>query len=187
MARGLLQDAGVGLQLRRMVCVLVAAAALGGCSAAQLARLPPRWARLIELLLEPSVMLAITLVSVGLSLGTLFLGSWAVRRLPVDYLERSAAAPPPRGLARWGQVLRNVVGIFLLLVGVLMLVLPGQGLLTILAALSLLDFPGKRKLEHRLLSLPRVLAAANHLRRRAGRLPLHVPDLSRHDSTRDRK
>jgi hypothetical protein len=186
MARGLLRNADVALPLRRVAGVLAAAVALGGCSADQLPWLPPRWAWLVELLLEPRVMLAITLVSLGLFVGTLFLGSWAVRRLPVDYLERTALPPRPRGMARWGQLLRNLIGFLLLLIGVLMLVLPGQGLLTILAALSLLDFPGKRKLEHRLLSLPRVLAAANHLRRRAGRLPLHVPDVARHDSTRDR-
>jgi hypothetical protein len=186
MAKRFTPEAGEALPPRRVGCRVAWAVALSGCSAAELSRLPPRWARLIELLLQPSVVVGVTLVSLVLFLGSLLIGSWAVRRLPVDYLVSRAAPPTPRGMARWGQLLRNALGVVLLLIGVLMLVLPGQGLLTILAALSLLDFPGKKKLELRLLSLPRVLATVNHLRRRAGRLPLHVPDQARHDSTRGR-
>ena len=47
--------------------------------------------------------------------------------------------------------------------------IPGQGLLTILIGLILLDFPGKRGLERRLVSRPSVLAAINRLRARFGR------------------
>ena len=67
---------------------------------------------------------------------------------------------------------KNTLGAFLLVAGILMLVLPGQGILTILAALTLLDFPGKRRLELRILHLPALLKGINGLRRRAGRKPL---------------
>ena len=60
----------------------------------------------------------------------------------------------------------------LLVAGILMLVLPGQGILTILAALALLDFPGKRKMEMRILHRPAILKSVNWLRKRAGREPL---------------
>jgi hypothetical protein len=53
-------------------------------------------------------------------------------------------------------------------------VLPGQGLLTILIALILLDFPGKRSLERRIIARPKVLRAVNGLRTKAGRPPLHL-------------
>ena len=69
-------------------------------------------------------------------------------------------------------VVKNALGLVLFLAGVLMLFLPGQGLLTILAALALLNFPGKRKLEMRFLHLPRVLSTINWVRLRAGREPL---------------
>ena len=62
----------------------------------------------------------------------------------------------------------------MLLLGIAMLVLPGQGVLTILAALVLLDFPGKRRLERRLLLRPRLLGALNSLRARAGRPPIDL-------------
>ena len=67
---------------------------------------------------------------------------------------------------------KNVIGAFLLVAGILMLVLPGQGILTILAALALLDFPGKRKLEMSILHRPTVMKSINWLRKRAGREPL---------------
>ncbi|NIO43323.1 MAG: hypothetical protein GTO41_26130 [Burkholderiales bacterium] len=69
-------------------------------------------------------------------------------------------------------VVKNSLGMVLFLVGVLMIFLPGQGFLTILAGLALLNFPGKRKLEMRFLYRPRVLSTINWLRLRAGREPL---------------
>ena len=68
--------------------------------------------------------------------------------------------------------IKNTLGAFLLLAGILMLLLPGQGILTILAALALLDFPGKLRVELRILHIPTILKSINWLRRRAGREPL---------------
>jgi uncharacterized membrane protein SpoIIM required for sporulation len=69
-------------------------------------------------------------------------------------------------------VVKNSLGAVLLVAGIVMLALPGQGILTILAGLALLDFPGKRKLEMRILHMPRLLKSINWLRSRAGREPL---------------
>ena len=60
-----------------------------------------------------------------------------------------------------------VVGIFLSLPGI-----PGQGILTILTGLIISDFPGKRRLERRLVRVPVVLSAANQIRSRFKRPPL---------------
>ena len=69
-------------------------------------------------------------------------------------------------------LVKNALGALLLVAGVLMIFLPGQGILTMLAGLALLNFPGKRKLELRFLHLPSVLNSINWLRVRAGRDPL---------------
>ena len=53
--------------------------------------------------------------------------------------------------------------------------LPGQGLLTLLIGLMLTDFPGKYRLEKRLIAQPGVLKAVNWLRARAGHPPLEPP------------
>ncbi len=76
---------------------------------------------------------------------------------------------------RWfGLAVKNALGLVLLLAGIVMLVLPGQGVLTILLGIALLDFPGKRQLERRLIALPTVLRTINKLREKFGRPPLTV-------------
>lgn len=71
---------------------------------------------------------------------------------------------------------KNLLGLVLLLAGIAMLALPGQGILTILVGLTLLNFPGKRRLELRIVRLRRVLRAINWMRARAKRPPLILPD-----------
>jgi hypothetical protein len=100
--------------------------------------------------------------------------SWVVRRLPPDYLLSDAPTPPARGAALVGHIARNLLGTLLLLLGLAMLFLPGQGLLTMVVGLVVMDFPGKRTLERRLLRIPSVLRAINRLRARSGRPPLKL-------------
>ena len=69
-------------------------------------------------------------------------------------------------------LVKNALGAVLFVAGTVMFFFPGQGLLTMLAGLALLNFPGKRKLEMRFLHLPKVLSSINWLRLRAGREPL---------------
>ncbi|HJO34917.1 MAG: PGPGW domain-containing protein [Pseudomonadota bacterium] len=121
-------------------------------------------------------------LSVAMFIGTLALIPWFVIRLPADYFcrRRRPLLPLGRGLTGWLLWLpKNLAGALLLVAGVAMLVLPGQGILTILLGLMLLDFPGKYQLEHRLLRRPRVLSTLNWLRRRAQRPPLRMPPTTR--------
>lgn len=72
------------------------------------------------------------------------------------------------------RIMKNLVGGVLVATGIVMLVTPGQGFLTILIGLFLLDVPGKRGLERRLAAIPAVLAAINAIRTRARRPPLRL-------------
>ena len=63
----------------------------------------------------------------------------------------------------------------ILLAGIAMLVLPGQGLLTILIGLTLLNFPGKYTAERRLAGRPRIARTLNRIRAAARRPPLAIP------------
>jgi len=72
-------------------------------------------------------------------------------------------------------VVKNVVGWLLVGAGVAMLVLPGQGILTLLVGLTLVNFPGKRDLELWLVRRVPVRRALDWIRRRAGRPPLQLP------------
>ncbi len=101
---------------------------------------------------------------------------YLIVRMPADFYaesDRRRRLLQHRPLLRMAFLIaKNALGWLLLVAGILMLVLPGQGILTILAALALLDFPGKRALEMRILHRPLILNSVNWLRRRAGREPL---------------
>jgi len=102
-------------------------------------------------------------------------------RLPADYFAHDerpvgwADRHPPMVRLIW-LAFKNALAVVLLLGGLAMLVLPGQGLLTILVAFLLVDVPGKYRLEQAIVRRPRVLRAINWLRRRAGRQPMVVRD-----------
>ena len=73
-----------------------------------------------------------------------------------------------------GRIAKNIVGFILLVVGIILALpgVPGQGILTILTGLMLLDFPGKRRLERAIVGRPHILAMINRLRQRCGKPPL---------------
>ena len=100
-----------------------------------------------------------------------------VAMMPEDYLinseEKTASRNPFRHLL---HILKNVLGLVLVLAGLLMLVLPGQGILTIVIGLSLIDFPGKRRLQVRLAGIPRVRRSIQWIRRKSRREPLKIPN-----------
>jgi len=69
---------------------------------------------------------------------------------------------------------KNLLGYVFVGVGIVMLVLPGQGMLTILAGIMLLDFPGRYRLVRWIVARPQVLRTLNWLRWRAGRPSLYL-------------
>ncbi len=99
-------------------------------------------------------------------------------KIPANYFSshyQQDFMPNASWLKRWGAtILKNLVGFALVLAGIAMLIGPGQGVLTILIGLILMDIPGKRPLEARIIGRPTVLAAANGLRAKYGKPPLIV-------------
>lgn len=89
---------------------------------------------------------------------------------------------------RWsGVFLKNGAGWFLVLLGGVLIVpgVPGQGVLTVLVGLALIDFPGKRKFERRLLSHPRLRTRIDQLRHRFGKQPLLLEEAAASSHTDD--
>jgi hypothetical protein len=66
------------------------------------------------------------------------------------------------------------MGVVLLLAGILMLVLPGQGLFTMFVGIMMMNFPGKYKLERWVVARGPVLKSINWMRKRAGHEPLNT-------------
>jgi hypothetical protein len=97
-------------------------------------------------------------------------------KIPANYFSshyQQDFLPNSSWLTRWGAVVaKNVIGLVLVIAGLIMLVGPGQGILTILIGLILMDIPGKRPLEARLIKRPPILAAVNSFRARYNKPPL---------------
>ena len=100
---------------------------------------------------------------------------WLIRFLPPDYFIRGrrspAAAHLPSMLSLPLALGRNVIGVLLLLAGIAMLFLPGQGILTMILGISLLNFPGKHELIQKLIQQPSVRKGMNWIREKTGRPP----------------
>ncbi|MGF1546973.1 MAG: PGPGW domain-containing protein [Thiotrichales bacterium] len=106
---------------------------------------------------------------------------WLVIGLPTDYfadrqshLSRMHRQHPTR--YQLIKIAKNALATLLILAGILMLVLPGQGLLTILIGISISDFPGKYRLERRLVRQPGIFRALNWIRERYHKPPLWYPE-----------
>jgi len=101
-------------------------------------------------------------------------------KIPATYFSshyQSDFLPGTPWILRWGAlILKNILGVLLIVLGIVLSVpgVPGQGFLTILLGLILLDIPGKRPIEAQIISRPAVLGAANKIRARFGKPPLQV-------------
>ena len=124
-------------------------------------------------ILAAVVFVATLVISFAVSLAVLI-------RLPPDYFGTprvQSIEEAGHGIFfRIGIVLKNLLGAILIVIGAILSVpgLPGQGLLTVLAGVFLLDFPGKRSLLYKFVSRPRLLRSINRLRTKFSRPPLVI-------------
>lgn len=120
-------------------------------------------------------------VFIGLFLTSLTLSFVAIGivmvKIPANYFSshyKQDFLPDSPWIVRWGAVLaKNIFGLFLIVLGILLSLpgVPGQGILTILLGLIMIDIPGKRPLEARIIQRPTVLAAVNKLRAKYDKPP----------------
>ena len=126
---------------------------------------------------HPEVLIGMGISSIFIFLISILGISWFIAQIPEDYFLRSKRQP-----SKWQEqkpILRfvvmfgkNLIGLSLIIGGLLMLVLPGQGLLTIVTGLLLVNYPGKYKLEQKLSSVPSIFRALNWIRLKAKKPPL---------------
>ena len=106
---------------------------------------------------------------------TLAIVPWLVIRIPADYFagQRRPETYKIRHhpIVAWLLLLivKNFIGGVFVLSGIVMLVLPGQGVLTIMLGIALMNFPGKFQLERWIVSRGSTLRFINYLRRKHGR------------------
>jgi len=126
-----------------------------------------------------NLFLWLTIASVICLIVSPLIVSWMVIQLPSDYFSY-----PKRQKYQWvNQVpiirggwifLKNILGVVFVIGGIAMLVLPGQGILTIIVGLFLMDFPYKYKVESWIIKRPVILKTVNRLRVKAKRDTLKI-------------
>lgn len=135
----------------------------------------------IQQYVSTETLVALTVLSIVFFVGSLIAIPFILVRLPADFFDIRVPRPWMEDhhpvLRVLGHLVKNVVGAIFLFAGFLMLFLPGQGILTMLIGISMLDFPGKRKVEAKLIGQPAVLNALNGMREKFGKPPLIIaPD-----------
>ena len=97
---------------------------------------------------------------------------WFIAQIPEDYFIHDK-----RQAKHWNKyssqariaiiVFKNIFGGIMLVGGLFLLVLPGQGLLTMIIGLLLIDYPGKFQLEQKIISIPSIFRSLNWFRAKA--------------------
>jgi len=115
-------------------------------------------------------------ISLVLAIGSIALVAFVVIHWPADHFKLHTPGMPAEPTHPVARVAKNAGGVLLVLLGLVMALpgIPGQGILTMIVGLTMIDFPGKRGMERRLIGRPHVLHALNRLRARFGRAPLEM-------------
>ena len=131
------------------------------------------------LLSNDTLLLYLGLFSLGFFLVTLIVIPWLILQIPADYFMPETRHPllgemhhPVLRIVL--LVLKNLLGVCFFVLGILLLVLPGQGLLTILLGIIMIDFPGKYHLERWFINHKSVLRSVNWLRKKGKRAPIKL-------------
>ena len=128
----------------------------------------------ISMMTLQSALLGVLIFVVSFAI-SLAIVSFILVKIPPNYFQEdrpnefwSGKHPAIRLLGIIGE---NILGVLLVALGIVMSIpgVPGQGILTILLGIMLLDFPGRQDLERRIVSQPRVLKNVNKLRHRFGK------------------
>lgn len=119
------------------------------------------------------------LFTIGIASGvffvvTLLFTPYLLGLIPKDYFVNNPTHnPKPNSIFAYIKIgLKNLIGLILLLLGMVMLITPGQGVISILLGLFLMQFPGKHRLELRLIHHNPTFKTLNWLRAKAGKPPL---------------
>ena len=102
---------------------------------------------------------------------------WLVGMIPEDYFIRNGASKTKSSnpvLWYFVLIFKNLFGYTLIFGGIMMLILPGQGLFTIIIGLLLSNYPGKYKIEKKVIAIPSVLRSINWLRKKTNKPPIKI-------------
>ena len=126
-------------------------------------------------------------VSVAVLVITVVVLPVVVTKLPTDYFVRDNREPARQSRKHpllWTilSLCKNLLGLLFIMIGIVMLALPGQGTVTILTGLAISNFPGKFVIEQRIAGQPAGGRMLNRIRQSFGVPPLQMPEASENDA-----
>ena len=124
-----------------------------------------------------SLIFLLSVISFVIFIFSLLSIKWLVSLIPSDYfVEKKPSKFKSKFPFIWliSMIVKNLIGYVLIVGGILMLVLPGQGLFTIFIGLIMSNYPGKYFIERKFIAIPSVLKTINWLRKRSNQEPLKV-------------
>lgn len=130
----------------------------------------------VQQYVSTDTLVTLTVISLVFFVGSLVAIPYILVRIPADYFDIRVPRHWMQNhhpiLRMVGHIVKNAIGAIFLFAGFLMLFLPGQGILTMLIGVSMLDFPGKRKIEAKMIGQRTVLGVINGMRAKFRKPPL---------------
>ena len=102
---------------------------------------------------------------------------WLVALIPSDYfVSKKDTKFKSEYPIIWliSMIIKNIIGYVLIIGGILMLLLPGQGLFTIFIGLMMSNYPGKYYIEKKIIAIPSILKTINWLRKQSDKEPIII-------------
>tara|TARA_Y100001970_G_scaffold31070_1_gene38562 strand:+ start:1719 stop:2144 length:426 start_codon:yes stop_codon:yes gene_type:complete len=102
---------------------------------------------------------------------------WLVALIPSDYfIKKEDSKFKKKYPFLWflSLIIKNIFGYSLIIGGIFMLILPGQGVFTIMIGLMLSNYPGKYAIEKKFIAIPSVLKGINWLRKKSNQPPINI-------------
>ena len=124
-----------------------------------------------------SLIFLLSVISLLIFIFSLLSIKWLVSLIPSDYfIEKKPSKFKSKYPLIWliSMIVKNLIGYILIVGGILMLVLPGQGLFTIFIGLIMSNYPGKYFIERKFIAIPSVLRTINWLRKKSNQNPLRI-------------
>ena len=137
---------------------------------------------LLELIIDhvdeyKSVIFWLSLLSFLIFIFSLVSIKWLVALIPIDYfVYKKNSKFKTKYPFTWliSMIIKNIIGYLLIFGGILMLVLPGQGLFTIFIGLMMSNYPGKYYIEKKIIAIPSILKTINWLRKQSNKEPIII-------------